>query len=271
MEKINTFEISPKKEGVFENQPETFSELKKEKNTEEEISEIDQQISETERLLEKEKKEIAERRANLGLREMGEESLSMKFYREKINNLTARKTALEKDIGIADKIKSDEENKTKKEKTTAEKIKPQEFDDFIATTKKLTSFFQERDSQRLDRLIDNPERIRGAISSLESSLSSQKPDTEGAGRAISRIAEIIGELGEKQAQGAARESSESLAKLAFLLTNIDKERYALGGGISKKENAPDILPSLSRIESRIQNKKTSIYQKLDMLKRYSGH
>lgn len=179
----------------------------------------------------------------------------------------ARKTALEKSSGVADKAEKGKENK---EETKAEKIKPQEFNDFIAMARKLASFIKERDLQKLDRLIDDPERIGGAISLLEASLSSQKLDTEGAGRAISRIAEIIGQLGKKQTQGATRENPESLAKLAFLLTNIDKERYALGSRISKKENALDILPSLSRIESGIQNKKTSIYQKLDLLKRYSG-
>ena len=96
-----------------------------------------------------------------------------------------------------------------------EKIKSQEFDDFIATTKKLTSFLKERDSQKLSSLIEDPEKIAGAIGALEASLVSQNPDIDNVTASISRIADIIGELGKNQSQMAIKESAESLSKLAL--------------------------------------------------------
>ena len=182
--------------------------------------------------MEKEKKELAEKRAKLGLPETDEESVSMKYFAGKIKNLTAKKTALENSADVASKKEAGEEEE---KETKTEKIKLQEFEDFIATTKRLASFLKERDSQRLDRLIDDPERIGGAISALESSLSSKSPDTEGAGRAIYRIADIIDELGKKQTGGVLRENPDSLGRLAVLLINIDKEKHILGGRISKKK------------------------------------
>ena len=133
------------------------------------------------------------------------------------------------------------------------------------------SFLKKRDSQRLNPLIEDPGKIVGAISALEASLSSQTPDTEGAGRAIGSIAEAICELGEKQNRGSVNENPESLKELAFRLINIDKERQALIGRIMKKENTPDILSSLSRINSAVENKKAGIDSKLALLRQYGVH
>ena len=266
MEKQNNIEVPAKKEEALEEPPKAREELEKKKSPEQEIDEIDREISEIEELMEKEKKELAEKRAKLGLPETDEESVSMKYFAGKIKNLTAKNSFGKQRWCCQQKEAGEEEEK----ETKTEKIKLQEFEDFIATTKRLASFLKERDSQRLDRLIDDPERIGGAISALESSLSSKSPDTEGAGRAIYRIADIIDELGKKQTGGVLRENPDSLGRLAVLLINIDKEKHILGGRISKKENASDILPSLSKIESATQNKRTKIYQKLDLLKRSVG-
>ena len=98
---------------------------------------------------------------------------------------------------------------------------------------------------------------------------SHNPDTEGVGRAIGRIAEFIGELGEKK-QASLREDPKSLSKLAFYLRNINEKGHILGGRISKKENAFDILPALSRLESTTQRKMAGIKQKIDLLRQIGG-
>lgn len=271
MEKQNNIIETPaKKEEVFEETLKVQEKFKDVMSQEQEIDEIDKQISETEELMAKEKKELAESRAKLGIPEADEESVSIKSYREKINNLTARKKALEKRNGIVDKTKSGEEDKTEKKETEAEKIKPQEFNGFVKATEEVARILRERDSQRLDQLTEDPGKIARAISSLKTELSSQNTDIEGVGGAISRIADFINELGEKQPMGAIRDNPESLGKLAFLLDNIDKERHALGTRISKKENASDILSALSRIESATKNKKAGIYKKLTFIKQYGG-
>ena len=259
-----------KNEAGFEDLQKATEGLKKEKIPEQEINEINQQISEMTALIEKEKNGLAEIRAKLELPETHEESVSIKSYQEKIKNLITRRTAFEKSVGVSDKIKARKENKTEKEETKTEKIKPQEFDDFIAAIKKLSSFLKERDSQKLSSLTEDPGKIAGAVSALESSLVSQNPDIDSVVASISRIADVIGELGKNQPQTAIRESAESLGKLAFILTNIDKERQGLGGRIGKKENASGILTALSKIGSITQGKRAAIYQKLDLLKRYGG-
>lgn len=270
MEKQNNIEVSAKKEGADEKSPKKPEELEKNKSPEQEVDEIDREISEIEELMEKEKKELAESRAKLGIQGTDEESVSVKSYREKINNLKARKTDLEKIAGIADKTKSGEENKTEKEKVKAEKIRPQEFEDFIKAVEGMARVLRERDSQRLDQLTEDPGKIAGAISSLRSALSSQNPDIDGVARAIGRIANFIGELGEKQTRVAIKENPDSLGKLAYFLVKIDQERQALGGRINKKENASDILSSLSRIKSAVENKKAVIDRKSAFLKQLGG-
>lgn len=270
MEKQNNIETPAKKEGVFGETLKAQEKFKDIKSPEQEIDEINRQISETEELMAKEKKELAESRAKLGIPEADEESVSVKSYREKINSLTARKKDLEKSNGIVDKTKSGEEDKTEKKETEAEKIKPHEFNDFIEAAEEVARILRERDSQRLDQLTEDPGKIARAISSLKTELSSQNTDTKGVGGAISRIADFINELGEKQPMGAIRDNSESLGKLAYFLTKIDQERQALGGRINKKENASDILSALSRIESAVKNKKAGIYKKLAFIKQYGG-
>lgn len=106
--------------------------------------------------------------------------------------------------------------------------------------------------------------MRGEFSSLVS----QNPDIDSVVASISRIADVIGELGKNQPQVAIRESSESLGKLAFILTGIDRERQGLGGRISKKEDTSNMLAALNKIGSAAQSKRTAIYQKLDLLKSY---
>lgn len=267
MEKQNNIEVPAKKEGASEEPPKKPEELEKNKSLEQEMDEIDREILEIEELMEKEKKELAESRLKLGIQGTGEESVSVKSYREKINNLKARKTDLEKSAGIADKTKSGEENKTEKEEVKAEKIKAQEFEDFIKAVEGMARVLRERDSQRLDQLTEDPGKIAGAISSLRSALSSQNPDTDGVARAIGRIANFIGELGEQQTRVATKENPDSLGKLAHFLVKIDQERQALGGRINKKENTSDILSALSRIESAAKNKKASIDKKLAFFRR----
>lgn len=271
MEKQNNIETPDKKEEVFEETPKAQEKFKDIKSPEQEIDEINRQISEIEELIEKEKKELAESRAKLGTPKTGEESVSIKSYKDKINSLTAKKTALEKSTGIADKTKSGEENKTEKKETETEKIKPQEFNDFIGAVEGMARVLRERDSQRLDQLTEDPGKIAGAISSLRSALSSQNPDTDGAARAIGRIANFIGELGERQTQAAIKENPDSLGKLAYFLVKIDQERQALSGRINKKENTSDILSALSRVESSAKNKKAGIDRKLAFLRQYGGH
>lgn len=270
MEKQNNIETPDKKEEVFEEALKAQEKFKDIKSQEQEVDEIDRQILETEELMEKEKKELAESRAKLGIPETGEESVSIKSYKEKINSLTAKKTALEKSSGIADKTKSGEKNKTEKEEVKAEKIKFQEFNDFIEAVEGMTRVLRERDSQRLDQLTEDPGKIAGAIISLRSALSSQNPDTDGVARAIGRIANFIGELGERQTQVAIKENPDSLGRLAYFLTKIDQERQALGGRINEKEKTSDILSALSRVESAAKNKKAGIVRKLAFIKQYGG-
>lgn len=267
MEKQDNIETPAKKEGVFEEAPKTQEKFKDIKSPEQEIDEIDRQISGIEELTEKEKKELAESRANLGIPEADEESVSIKSYKEKINSLAARKKDLEKSASIIDKTKSGEEDKTEKE---SEKIKPQEFNDFIEAVEGMARVLRERDSQKLDQLTEDPGKIAGAISSFRSALSSQNPDTDGVAQAIGRIANFIGELGERQIRPAIKENPDSLGKLAYFLTKIDKERHALGARISKKENASDMLSALSRVESAVKNKKAGIGRKLAFFKQYGG-
>lgn len=270
MEKQNNTETPAQKEGVFEETLKAQEKFKDIKSPKQEIDEIDRQISEIEELMEKEKKELAGSRAKLGIPEADEDSVSIKSYREKINSLTARKTDLEKSAGIVDKTKSGEENKTEKKETETEKIKPQEFTNFIDAVGGMARVLRERDSQRLDQLIEDPGKIAGAISSLRSALSSQNPDTDGVAQAIGRIANFIGELGERQTRPAIKENPDSLGKLAYFLGKIDQERQALGGRINKKENTSDILSALSRIESAAKNKKVGIDRKLAFLRQFGG-
>ncbi|MEK7157493.1 MAG: hypothetical protein AAB688_00265 [Patescibacteria group bacterium] len=270
MEKQKNIETPDKKEGVFEETPKAQEKFKDIKSPEQEIDEINKQISETGELMEKEKKELTESRAKLGIPGKDEESVSIKSYKEKINSLTARKKDLEKSAGIADKTKSGEENKREKEEVKAEKIKPQEFEDFIKAVEGMVIVLRERDSQRLDQLTEDPGKIAGAISAIRSALSSKNPDTDGVARAIGRIANFIGELGEQQTRTAIKENPDSLGKLAHFLVKIDQERQALGGRINKKENASDILSSLNRIKSAVENKKAGIDRKLAFFRQLGG-
>ena len=67
---------------------------------------------------------------------------------------------MEKSAGIADKTKSGEENKKEKEEVKAEKIKPQEFKNFIKAVEGMVIVLRERDSQRLDQLTEDREKSR---------------------------------------------------------------------------------------------------------------
>ena len=270
-EKLNSLKSLDKKEDNVERLPETQEKMKEIKTPKEEIEEIEIDIAKTEDLLGKEEKEIAEKRVSLGLLEVDKnnESASAKDLKEKIKTLSERKKDLEKSVGIENKKQAEEENKLEKEETKIEKIKEREFGDFIAEVKKMATHLRERDSQKLNQLTENPEKINGAVAELDASLISHNPDTEGVGRAIGRIAEFIGELGEKK-QASLREDPKSLSKLAFYLRNINEKGHILGGRISKKENAFDILPALSRIESTTQRKMAGIKQKIDLLRQIGG-
>lgn len=266
-EKINDKEIVlDKKETVFNEALKKEEKVQEKKTKEQELFEINKQIETEEDLLSKEKSGLAEKRAKLGLPESDEETASVKSSIEKIEKLKERKADLEKDLGVDEK----KENTFEKGENKAEKIKQQEFNDFIVAVEGVARALRERDSQRLDQLTEDPGKLAGAISSLKSALSSQNPDASSVGQSIGRIASFIGELGDRQARVSAKENPESLGKLAFYLGKIDQERQALGARISKKENSSDILPSLNRMESAVKNKKEGIDKKLAFLRQYGG-
>lgn len=259
-EKINNEEtFLDKKETVFNEAPKKEEKFQEKKTKEQELFEINRQIEKEEDLLNKEKSGLAGKREALGLPELDEETASIKSIIEKVEKLKERKADLEKNFSVDEK----KENK-------AEKIKPQEFNDFIVAVENIVRALRERDSQRLDKLTEDPGKLTGAISSLRSALSSQNPDTSGVGQSISRIANFLGELGEQQTRAAMKENPDSLVKLAYFLTKIDQERQALGGRIIKKENAPDIIAALNRLEAAIKNKKAVIDRKLAFMREYGG-
>lgn len=270
-EKINNTEtfLDKKESGLNEvlKKEEKFQEKK---TKEQELLEITQQISNEEDLLSKEKSSLAEKRAKLGLPEVDEETASTKAIVEKIEKLEERKVDLEKSFSVDEKKENNKENISEKEENKVEKIKPQEFNDFIMAVEGVARTLRERDSQRLDQLTEDPGKLAGAISSLKSALGSQKPDIDSVGKSISRISNFLGEIGERQARVSMKENPESLGKLAFYLGKIDQERQALGARISKKENSSEIMPSLSRIESAVKNKKEAINKKLAFLRQYGG-
>lgn len=270
-EKINNTEtfLDKKESGLNEvlKKEEKFQEKK---TKEQELLEITQQISNEEDLLSKEKSSLAEKRAKLGLPEVDEETASTKTIVEKIEKLEERKVDLEKSFSVDEKKENNKENISEKEENKVEKIKPQEFNDFIMAVEGVARTLRERDSQRLDQLTEDPGKLAGAISSLKSALGSQKPDIDSVGKSISRISNFLGEIGERQARVSMKENPESLGKLAFYLGKIDQERQALGARISKKENSSEIMPSLSRIESAVKNKKEAINKKLAFLRQYGG-
>lgn len=266
-EKINNTEtfLGKKESGLNEvlKKEEKFQEKK---TKEQELLEISRQIEKEEDLLNKEKSGLAEKRSSLGLPELDEETASIKAIVEKIKKLEERKVDLEKDLGVDEK----KENTFEKEENKVEKIKHQDFNDFIMAVEGVVRVLRERDSQRLDQLTEDPGKLAGAISSLKSALGSQKPDIDSVGKSISRISNFLGEIGERQARVSMKENPESLGKLAFCLGKIDQERQILGARISKKENVSDVLPSLSRIESAVKNKKEAINKKLAFLRQYGG-
>lgn len=270
-EKINNTEtfLGKKESGLNEvfKKEENFQEKK---TKEQELLEITQQISNEEDLLSKEKSGLAEKRAKLGLLESDEETASMRPIVEKIEKLKERKADLEKSFSVDEKKENNKENISEKEENKAEKIKPQEFNDFIVAVEGVARTLRERDSQRLDQLTEDPSKLAGAISSLKSTLISQNPDASSIGQSIGRIANFLGEVGDYQARASVKENPDSLGKLAFYLGKIDQERQVLGVRISKKENSSDIMPSLSRVESAIKNKKESINRKLAFFRQQYG-
>ncbi|NUQ57747.1 MAG: hypothetical protein HUT38_04680 [Candidatus Paceibacter sp.] len=291
MEELNETKNSIKNKGEeadFEKLPESPNKLKQKKTPEQEIDEINRQILETEKLIENEKKNLAEQRAKLGLPEKNEESASLVSYKEKINKLSAKKEELEKSGNrgngnfngggvIADAAgegRGEEEPEKEKQKEApnenTEKIKPQEFNNFIEAAEGVARVLRERDSQGLDQLTDDPGRIAAAISSLRAAAGSQKPDIDGLKRSIGRIAEFVEGLGERQTRAGIKENPEMLGKLAYFLIKLGQEGHAAGGRIIKKENGAEIMPTIGRLEAALKDKKALIDKKMAFLKQYSG-
>lgn len=264
-EKINNSEtfLDKKESGLNEvlKKEEKFQEKK---TKEQELFEVNRQIEVEEDLLSKEKIGLAEKRVALGLPELDEETASTKSIMDKIEKLKERKADLKKKLGVDEKV---EGSKSDMLENKAEKIKPQEFNDFILAVEGVARTLRERDSHGLDQLTEDPSKLAGAISSLKSALSSQNLDANSVKQSIGRIANFLGEIGDRQAV-SIKENPDSLGKIAFYLGKVDQERQALGGRISKKENASEVLPSLSRIESAVKNKKEAINRKLAFFRQY---
>ena len=260
LKKADYFDLESNKEK--ENQVDS----KKEKTAEEKIRMIELEIAETEDLLEKEETEITKKRSSLGLSTGVNEvdSISIQTLKEKMEKLLKEKSILEEKTGDG----GNKEVGTKE--SGAEKIKTVEFDGFMATARRLAGHLKERDSAGPNSLMEDPDKVFSAVSSLNSALGSQNPDTMAVGRAISKIADIIGELGEKQNRTSLKENPESLSKLAGILANMTRESQMLGSRINKKENVSDMLPALSRIEATTNRKTVALGQKIELLRRYGG-
>lgn len=234
--------------------------------------------------IEKAREPVAEPAAEPAKEESALESVSIPDETP-AQNAETREMKVEQEV-VAESAK--EERKTENAPTLMEKpiesnekremgeivMNKEKIRDFIDVGRKLAHAFRERDEERLNPLIEERyiSLLVASFDNLHMLLRDDKQTVNGEelGRAITRIANAIQNIGNVPRGQSMRDNAESLGKVIFRLKEIEDKTHNTALSLSgEKESRPEeILKSLRKLEDAIREKWIFVARKRNALDQY---
>lgn len=188
-------------------------------------------------------------------------------------DLTKAKEELDNTFGNEERKKEKSPEDLEEERVQAERLKTNLYD-LAETVKSLYVGFSERDKDNFNPLI-YPEDIGKLLASaqnLESVADNIKANEEYLSGAVSRITEVIEEIGNVNQRGGVNEDEDSLNKISYLLQNVEDQCNtvsSVAGGIDKYDVIP-LRMSVNKLLETAQDRRFYVARKLEAFRDYNN-